>query len=157
MAIMKIANRFSGETIYEAEAPNILELLYLAVKDSANLEGANLNRANLEGAYLNRANLDWANLEGAILNSASVIETGETWAAYLSEVLPELLTAGGRALTDVLSPIHWNCHSWDNCPMAAAFATKGISGVPSLLKPRAEQFIRYFDAKLIPLESVGIR
>ena len=142
MAIMKIANRFSGETIYEAEAPNILELLYLAVKDSARLEGANLNRANLEGA---------------ILNSASVIETGETWAAYLSEVLPELLTAGGRALTDVLSPIHWNCHSWDNCPMAAAFATKGISGVPSLLKPRAEQFIRYFDAKLIPLESVGIR
>ena len=39
--------------------------------------------------------------------------------------------------------------------MAAAFATQKISGVPLLLKPRAEQFIRYFDAKLIPLEAVG--
>ena len=39
--------------------------------------------------------------------------------------------------------------------MAAAFGTKDIGGVPLLLKPRAEQFIRYFDARLIPLESVG--
>ncbi len=49
MAIMKITNRFS---IYEAEAPNILELLYLAIKDSANLDGASLYRANLDGANL---------------------------------------------------------------------------------------------------------
>jgi hypothetical protein len=31
----------------------------------------------------------------------------------------QVLIAGGKALADVLSPQHWNCHSWNNCPMAA--------------------------------------
>ena len=121
----------------------------------ANLRGANLDGANLVGASLDGANLRGANLRGANLDGDTTIETGEAWKKYLEEVVPALLTAGGRALTDVLTPQHWDCHSWDNCPMAAAFQTDGIQGVPILLKPRAEQFIRYFDAKLIPLDAVG--
>jgi hypothetical protein len=157
---MQITRRDTGVTIYEAEAATILELLNLAVKDSvnlyrANLNGANLNRANLDGASLDGASLNGANLDGASLNGATIIETGETWKQYLSEIVPALLIAGGRALADVLTREHWDCHSWENCPMAAAFSTKSVSGVPLLLKPRADQFIRYFDSKLIPLEAVG--
>lgn len=34
--------------------------------------------------------------------------------------------------------------------MAHAFGAHNLSGVPVLLRPRAEQFIQFFDAKLIP-------
>ena len=121
----------------------------------ANLEGAYLYGANLEGANLKGANLKGANLKGANLKGDTTIETGETWNQYLVEVLPALLTAGGRPISDVLMLQHWTCHSWENCPIAAAFQADGLSGVPMLLRPRAEQFIRFFDAKLIPLEVVG--
>ena len=134
-----------GAVLYSAECGTILELLNLAVKDSAYLGGANLRGANLGGA----------NLGGANLGGGTVLETGETWSVYLTEVLPALLAAGGRAIAEVVTPKIWNCHSWDNCPMAEAFKTHDIKGVPVLLRPRAEQFIRYFDAKLIPLEAVG--
>ena len=41
--------------------------------------------------------------------------------------------------------------------MAAAFdALNGMQGVPILHRPRAEQFVRYFDARLIPMDAVGI-
>jgi uncharacterized protein YjbI with pentapeptide repeats len=201
---MQIKN-YVGAVLYEAEASTTLELLNLAVKDSANLSGANLREADLSGADLSRANLRVADLSGADLSRANLrvadlsganlreadlseadlsranlsranlrganlsgadlseanlseattLETGETWGQYLEHVLPALLTAGGLPLAAVVTPEHWDCHLWDNCPMAAAFSTKDIRGVPLLLKPRAEQFIRYFDAQLIPLESVG--
>jgi uncharacterized protein YjbI with pentapeptide repeats len=172
--------------LYEAaEAATISELLHLAVKDGANLDGAYLRGANLDGAnldgaylrgayldgayldgaYLRGANLDGANLRGAYLDGANLdgaylgdnttIETGETWKQYLSAVVPALLVAGGRALSDMLTPKIWNCHSWDNCPMAEAFSTHTIEDVPLLYKPRAEQFMRYFDANLISLDSVA--
>ena len=140
----------------------------------ANLYGANLVRAylggaylvraylggaNLDGAYLVRANLDGANLRsanlgGARLDGATRLTTGETWDEYLRETLPALLTAGGRALAEVATAEHWDCHNWGNCPMHAAFGAADISGVPILLRPRAEQFIQFFDAKLIPLDAV---
>jgi uncharacterized protein YjbI with pentapeptide repeats len=122
----------------------------------ANLDGANLYRANLKGANLDGAILEGANLDGAILSDKTIIETRETWKQYLAEVVPALLTAGGRELKQVLKPEHWNCHSWENCPMAVAFNTTGITGIPVLLRPRADQFIRYFDAGVIPLEAVGV-
>jgi hypothetical protein len=122
--------------------------------NGANLSGASLNGASLNGASLDRANLSGASLNGASLRWATIIETGETWRVYLSQVLPQLLTSGGKTLADTLLPIHWNCHDWNNCPLAAAFDTKGIEGVPILLRPRAEQFIRYFDAGLITLEAL---
>jgi uncharacterized protein YjbI with pentapeptide repeats len=145
----------AGKVLYEAEVPTVLELLNLAVKDSANLAGANLEEAILEGAILYGANLEGAILYGAKLSLTTRLETAESWEEYLNEVLPALLVAGGKALSDVLTPEHWDCHSWHNSPIAAAFSATDVEGVPILFRPRAEQFIRYFDAKLIPLGLVG--
>ncbi len=130
--ILEIKNWHKGEVIYSGEAETMAKLLEQAVRD---------------GTYL----------YGARLDPNTTTETGETWKQYLGEVVPALLTAGGKSLSDVLIPQHWDCHDWENCPMAAAFQANGIGGVPILLKPRAEQFIRYFDAKLIPMESVGVK
>lgn len=77
------------------------------------------------------------------------IETGETWKEYKEQVVPALLTAGGKTLQEVVEK-GWNCHSWQNCPMAEAFSTHDLSGVPILLRPRAEQFIKFFDSNLLP-------
>jgi uncharacterized protein YjbI with pentapeptide repeats len=127
----------------------------------ADLSGANLSGANLYGADLYGANLSGANLYGANLSGANLyganrkmdpttrIETGETWKQYVEEVVPAFLRAGGRTLAEVVGE-GWECHSWDNCPTAVAFSCHNLSGVPLLLRPRAEQFIRYFDARLIP-------
>ena len=57
-------------------------------------------------------------------------------------------------MTEVATAEHWDCHNWDNCPMHAAFNAADISEVPLLLRPRAEQFIQFFDAALIPLTAV---
>ena len=138
---MDIKNWHRGEVIYSGKAETIAKLLEQAVK---------------EEVYLYGAILEGANLEGAILSDKTIIETRETWKQYLAEVVPALLTAGGRELQQVLKPEHWNCHSWENCPMAVAFNTTGITGIPVLLRPRADQFIRYFDAGVIPLEAVGV-
>jgi len=138
-------NSVYGKELYSAEADSVGILLNMAAKDLVSLYGAYLYGAYLKGA----------NLEGAYLNGDTTIETGETWNQYLVEVLPALLTAGGRPISDVLMLQHWTCHSWENCPIAAAFQADGLSGVPMLLRPRAQQFIRLFDAKLIPLEVVG--
>lgn len=62
--------------------------------------------------------------------------------------MPALLTAGGKSLESFAE--HWQCHTWNNCPVAHAFDTRDLSGVPPLLRPRAEQFIQFFDAGLIP-------
>ncbi|AGY57116.1 pentapeptide repeat-containing protein [Gloeobacter kilaueensis] len=120
----------------------------------ANLEGANLTRANLYGANLTRASLEGANLEGAKLGKETKISpetrlpTGELWSEYLAEVVPALCTAGGRKLEEVAG--HWDCHTWENCPMAAAFGVQGIEEIPLLFRPRAQQFVPLFDAGLIP-------
>jgi len=114
----------------------------------ANLYGANLTRANLDGANLYGANLDGANLDGANLDGATRLPTGETWQEYVEQVVPALLTAGGKSLEECKE--HWECHTWSNCPMAWAFNCSGLEGVPILFRPRAAQFIQFFDAKLLP-------
>ena len=76
------------------------------------------------------------------------LETGETFREYIDDVLPAFLTAGGKSLEEVAAG--WECYSWDNCPVAIAFGCHAIDGVPKLLRPRAEQFIRLFDARLLP-------
>jgi uncharacterized protein YjbI with pentapeptide repeats len=116
----------------------------------ANLQYANLQDANLQGAKLQGANLQYANLQDAKLQDAKDLRlpTGETWHEYLTETVPALLTAGGQPLESFAE--HFACHSWENCPMAHAFNTHDLSGVPVLLRPRAEQFIQFFDAKQIP-------
>jgi len=119
----------------------------------ANLRGANLRGANLRGANLGDANLGGADLRGANLRGAkntatAVLDTGETLAEYIRDVMPALLTTGGKTLAEVAGG--WNCHSWDNCPMAIAFSVKGESEAPALYRPRIRQFVQLFDAGLLP-------
>jgi hypothetical protein len=64
--------------------------------------------------------------------------------------VPALLTAGGRSIADIVAAGAWQCNTWENCPMAEAFGVHTISSIPALLRPRAMQFIQFFDAELIP-------
>lgn len=133
--IRTILNRFTdavvwsgeAETIKDAIAPDRLASDRLALN---RLAPANLSRADLKDAKDLR------------------LPTGETWEEYLTETVPALLTAGGKALESFAES--FSCHEWANCPMAHAFDTHDLSGVPLLLRPRAEQFIQLFDAKQIP-------
>jgi uncharacterized protein YjbI with pentapeptide repeats len=130
----------------------------------ANLGGANLGGADLRDAYLGDADLGGANLRGANLGGADLggakfsegttMPGGETWKQYLGEVVPALLTAGGRAIDQVANAEHWNCHEWNNCPMAAAYGITSDSEGPILLRPRIREFVNLFDAGLISLEAV---
>ena len=67
---------------------------------------------------------------------------------YVKETMPALLVAGGKTLAEVAAA--WDCHSWDNCPMAMAFSCHHIEEVPILFRPRVAQFVQLFDAKLLP-------
>ena len=49
---MEIKNRFTGNTIYDAEVDSIKILVGMAIEAKANLSGANLSKANLSGADL---------------------------------------------------------------------------------------------------------
>src|SRR5438552_2172944 len=77
-----------------------------------NLGDANLRGANLRGADLGGANLGDANLGDANLGDETVLPAGFVWKEYLEELVPQLLTAGGRKLEEVANPIVWDCHSW---------------------------------------------
>jgi hypothetical protein len=120
----------------------------------ARLVRARLDRARLVGASLVRASLDGASLDGASLDGASLVraslEPKLTWEQYLSDVVPALLTAGGKTLAEVLATGCWRCHTWDNCPMHAAFGIKTSDEGPVLLRPRIKEFVRFFDSGLIP-------
>jgi hypothetical protein len=129
----------------------------------ANLSGANLSGADLSGADLRSADLSGANLRSADLSGANLrsadldnayLDTGERFGEYIKQVVPALLTAGGKQLLEVANETHWSCHDWNNCPMAAAFSVTRIDKIPLLYRPRAEQFVRLFDAGLIPLERI---
>ncbi len=127
----------------------------------ANLRGADLSVADLRGAYLRDADLRGANLCGADLSGANLsgadlsgdtqMPYGEMWHEYLDKVVPQLCTAGGKPLSAVACQEHWDCHSWDNCPMAAAFNVDSESDTPLLLRPRVREFVQFFDAGLIPM------
>jgi uncharacterized protein YjbI with pentapeptide repeats len=114
----------------------------------ANLSHADLRDANLRDACLRDANLSDADLIGADLSGANM-PGGYTFEVYKSDVIPALLTAGGKSLADVVSNA-WDCHSWTNCPMAYAFGVHEISEIPPLYRESAELFISLFDANLIP-------
>ena len=128
---------------------------------SADLRSADLRSANLQSADLQSADLRSADLRSADLRSAGNIamspdtklQTGETWGEYVNEVVPALLTAGGKPLEAAANEKTWACHSWKNCPMAEAFGVHDINDVPTLWRYRAEQFVQFFDAGLIPLPN----
>ena len=112
------------------------DLSYADFSD-ADLRGADLSDANLRGANLRDADLSYANLPA-----------GYTWETYLAEVVPALCVAGGVPLEVVAAS--WECHTWKNCPMHAAFGVTSVAEVPPLYRAEAELFVTLFDAGLIP-------
>ena len=143
---MKILSRWDANTIlWEGEAGTLGAAVIAALKSGANLRDADLGDADLRGANLGDANLYGANLRGA--NNVR-LPTGETWDEYLTVTVPALLTAGGKSLESFAE--HFQCHDWNNCPMAHAFDGHDLNAVPMLLRPRAGQFIQFFDAGQIP-------
>ena len=136
-----------GSVLLSTEASSLKVALEMAVGRRANLRGADLRGADLRGANRGRANLTGANLRGANLRDA-ILETGETFRQYLDEVVPALCRVGGKTLEEVAAT--WDCHSWDNCPMAVAFGVHDLEQIPILHRPRARQFLRLFDARVLP-------
>jgi hypothetical protein len=139
----------SPYVLFEDDAPTLKETVENAVKQGASLDYASLDRASLRGA-----SLDYASLRGASLRGATM-PFGETWERYLSEVVPALLKAGGKEIADVVKE-SWECHSWENCPMAVAFSIHRVDDTPLLLRPRVNEFVQFFDAKLIPKPGEGV-
>lgn len=154
MAKEFIIKNTNGEELYRGEGESLKAVVEVAVASGANLSDADLRGANLRGAYLRGADLNGANLYGADLHGANLggaqMPYGETWEQYLSEVVPALLTAGGKTLNEVLSTGCWKCHDWGNCPMHGAFGIDDESHGPALLRPRIREFVQLFDAGLIP-------
>ena len=165
---IEIKSWYDGKILFEGEFGSLKLSVEAAVKSGASLDGANLDgasldraslvgaslyRANLVGASLYRANLVGANLVRASLDGATKLTmttrlpTGETWKEYLDEVVPALIQAGGKSVSEKA----WSCHEWTNCPMSEAFGIKHEKDVPLLFHPRARQFVQFFDAGLIPM------
>ena len=124
------------------------------IEARAVLTGAVLTGADIRSADLTGADLRSADLTGADLRSATM-PAGYRWEAYLADVVPALLTAGGTPLADVLAALKarggWAaCHQWSNCPLHEAFGADGLDGVPPLYRWEAAQFVQLFDAGLIP-------
>lgn len=128
---MEIKHAITGTILWTGDAGSVRDAAEQAVKVGADLRDANLRDADLSGAR---------------------IETGETWGEYLSETVPALLVAGGKSLADFKE--RWTCHEWSNCPMAFAFGVNSEQACPILLRPRVRQFVKFFDAKLIPWEAI---
>ena len=187
MIPFEILNRWTNEVQVTAQidcapdAPVSLKLglaVRWAVKEKANLRGADLSGADLSGANLREANLSGADLSGADLSGANLrgadlsgadlrgadlsgaknidsmtMPDGLTFAEYTRDVVPALLTAGGKTLDDIREAGAWDCHDWANCPMHVAFGvnhTSEMVGPFAIYRPRAEEFIQFFDAGLIP-------
>ena len=148
MSVIEIKSIF-GAVIYSREAENLHALMEKAVEERANLRGADLRGSNLRGSNLSGSDLSGSDLGGADL------DTGETWEKYLGEVVPALLTAGGKTIKAIVAAGAWKCHSWENCPMAEAFSVRSLDDCPILLRTRVEQFVRFFDMGLIPQPEVA--
>ena len=70
-----------GKVLFELEKENntIKETLEQAIKENANLRGANLYNANLEGANLRGANIEGANLRGAKNKETAILPIFCKW------------------------------------------------------------------------------
>jgi len=137
---IEIKSWVTGGVLFAVEAASLRVAVEIAVSRGANLRGANLGGANLRDA---------TNVEHIRL------ETGETLEEYRRDVVPALLTAGGKTLAEVLDSGCWDCHEWSTCPMAVAFGIDKPESAPPLLRPRVEQFVRLFDARLLPKPTLA--
>ena len=74
---IEIESRWTGKILFEYENENntIIDTLIEAVKQGADLRGANLQCAYLRGANLQGAYLQGANLQGANLKCSELIVT----------------------------------------------------------------------------------
>ena len=70
--LIEIKCRFTHKVLFSGEYESTRAAVQAAVRDGANLDGANLYMANLDGANLYMANLNGANLNGANLNGANL-------------------------------------------------------------------------------------
>jgi hypothetical protein len=119
----------------------------------AKLRGAKLRGVKLRGADLRGANMREANLSMAKNIDSMVMPDGLTFADYKRDVVPALLTAGGKTLDEIREAGAWDCHEWSNCPMHVAFGvyhTSEMVGPFAIYRQRAYEFIQFFDAGLIP-------
>ena len=130
----------------------------------ADLRDADLQEACGQRVNLNRANLEWATLRGADLQGADLRESnlvradlvlglmssGESFEEFVDNVVPALLTAGGKTLEEIVASGAWDSHDWPNNPISAAFDCDSLAGVPLLLRSRANQFLHLFTNGLIP-------
>jgi len=114
----------------------------------ADFSGAILSYAIFSGADFSGADFSGADFSGANFSGA-ILRGGLKWERYLAELVPALLTAGGKTLEEVVTQA-WDCHSWENCPMAVAFGVHKIADIPPLYQHEAAFFIQLFDAKQIP-------
>ena len=71
----------------------------------------------------------------------------EAWEAYLSHVVPEVLTAGGASLEAISAS--WNKFG-DDCPMRIAFGPAINSKVPQRYYQAVSILIALFDLGFIP-------
>jgi uncharacterized protein YjbI with pentapeptide repeats len=121
----------------------------------ADLGDANLRDANLRDANLGDADLGGADLRDANLGDDTILSDGVVWKTYIDELVPALLTVHGRSLDEMAQPRIWNCHSWENCPMAEAFGVHSLASIPPLYRAPANLFIQLYDAKVAPLSDVA--
>ena len=140
---LEIKSRFDKKILYADESESLRVLIEAAIKSRANLTGADLTGANLRVANLREANL-----------TGATMPLGEKWEEYLKAVVPALLMAGGHSLENVATPERWECHSWDNCPMAAAFDVNREEETPLFLRCRVREFVQLHDAGLIQRPQV---
>lgn len=136
----------------------------------ANLRYADLSSADLRYADLRYADLSYANLRSANLRSADLryadlryvkgitdntpLPEGVTLGEFKTQIVPQLLTAGGKTVGEVVASGAWECHEWSNCPMHVALGIDSATKAPPLLRPWVERFVQLFDAKLIPCPVV---
>jgi uncharacterized protein YjbI with pentapeptide repeats len=133
--------------------------------EAANLAGANLARASLAGANLARASLAGANLDGASLAGASRLPPQYTLDEFVESVVPDLIASGllklgvpcESWLSVVCSAEHFECHTWSNCPMAAAWGVERTAEIDAAWRVHADLFIQLFDARLPQLALEPVR
>ena len=71
-------------------------------------------------------------------------------------MVPQLLTAGGKSVAEVVASGAWDCHDWTNCPMHVALDINSEEKAPPMLRPWVVRFVQLFDAKLIPFPVVSV-
>ena len=139
-----IRNRWTGSVIFEAEI-EADENTYFGIRVGLAVKKAIEARADLTDAVLTRAVLTDVKNVGDFR-----MTDGMKFNDYKRDVVPALLTAGGKTMAEIQASNCWECHDWGNCPMHVAFGITSPDQGPPLLRARIKEFVQFFDARLIP-------